>query len=97
MENKVETEHILVFFESITGIDGWQPIERENIPDWLRDQGVIEHLIDGEKAINHNDKTPQYYCAIQVARPRPIGYRDQMRRATVGANGKTESGIQLIS
>lgn len=93
----VETEHILVFFESATGVDGWNPIERENIPDWLRDSDVIERLIAGEKAINPADKTPKYYCAIQVERPRPIGYRDEKRRMAALANGKTEAGIQLVA
>lgn len=90
----MDTEHILVFFRYEQG--KWTPVERENIPDWLRDQDVVEKLIAGEKAINTADKDPMYWCAIQVERPRPIGYRDQMRRAKAGADGKTAGGIQLL-
>lgn len=94
--NKVDTEHVVVFFSSPDGVNLWKPEERENIPDWLRDQDVIERLIAGDKAMNPAEKDPQYWRVVEVERPRPIGYRDRMRQANAAANGKSAGGIQLV-
>jgi hypothetical protein len=48
----MDQEHVLVFFQSPDGREGWKPVERDNIPDWLRDDDIIQRLIDGEMANN---------------------------------------------
>lgn len=85
----MDTEHILVFFSSANGIDNWQPVERENIPDWLRDSDIVDRMIAGERVVNTEDKAPLYYRVLQPVRPREVG------SYPVRGSGKSRGGIIL--
>ena len=40
-------ELVLVFFSSNDKLS-WFPIEREDIPEWLRDEAIIDQLLKGD-------------------------------------------------
>jgi hypothetical protein len=72
----VEYDRVFVVFENCGDGKGFQPIGRENIPDWLRDEDVIDRMLGGEIAQLPNDK--RIYMAVEVDRPRPVGQRKQV-------------------
>ena len=85
----MDTAHFLVFFRSVNGGDGWEPVEREHIPDWLRDPGIVDRLMAGEQVVNTADKAPMYYRIVEPVRPRPA--RDLSQES-----GKSRGGIILL-
>lgn len=48
----MDHNNVLVFWESPNGRDGWKPVERDAIPEWLRDEGLIDRMIAGEMLRN---------------------------------------------
>lgn len=66
-----ERELVLVFFES-RDRQTWTPIERDEIPEWLRDEKIWERLIAGDAVRNiHEDaekKGMHWYSATTVDR-----------------------------
>ena len=74
-------DHILVFFESPNGRDLWRALERENIPDWLRDHDIIKRMMDGETVRNADELVERHYRIIEVDRPRPEGQHKLMAKA----------------
>jgi hypothetical protein len=89
----MEVEHIFVVFWSHRGRDPWYPIERENIPDWLRDEAIINRMLAGEQVRNTDEKDERYYKIVEIDRPRPAGTRDARMAAQRAAEGKSAGGI----
>lgn len=91
----MDIEHILVFFESPDGRNLWEPVNRENIPDWLRNEAVIERLIAGEVAQRAEDSPARFFKVVEVDRPRPEGQHKARAAAMRAANGESPGGIVL--
>ncbi len=91
----MDTERVIVFFESPDGRNLWKAVAREDLPDWIRDQAVIDRLLAGEQARNANEKTERYFKAVAVDPPRPAGQHEARRQAMQGASGMTPGGIAL--
>lgn len=85
----MDVEHILVFFASPNGIDNWKPVERDLIPEWLRDPDIVDRLMAGEQVVNTAEKAPMYYRTVEPVRPREV--RDLSQES-----GKSRGGILLI-
>lgn len=92
----MELEHIVVVFESPDGRNLWKPVEREQIPDWLRDQDIFDRLLQGEIVRNTAEKEVRFFKVIEVERPRPAGYRDAKKREEAFARAMSPGGIQLL-
>jgi hypothetical protein len=75
-EQKNPTEYDRVFVMFCNAGDGFKAVPREDIPDWLRDEDVIDKLLDGEHAQMAND--PRVYRAVEIDRPRPVGERQRI-------------------
>ena len=84
-----DIEHILVFFESPNGADNWKPVEREQIPDWLRDPDIVDRMMAGEKVRNTEERVERYFRVVEPVRPRPA--RDLSQES-----GKSRGGIILL-
>ena len=90
----MEIGHILVFFESPDGVT-WTPVDREQIPDWLRDPAIVERLMAGEKVRNTEENKERYFLVKEVDRPRPDGQHKMMAAQQRFATGKNGSGLIL--
>lgn len=91
----MDLERILVFFESPNGRDLWKAVERENIPDWLRDQSIVDRMIAGEQVVNTADKVPTFWRVVEIDRPRPAGQLAARKAAVAAAMGMSAGGIAL--
>ncbi|CAB4145053.1 hypothetical protein UFOVP891_38 [uncultured Caudovirales phage] len=83
--------HVFVMFECSPG-QAWQAMERENIPDWLRDEAVIDRMLEGEIAKRPDEA--KCYKAVEIDRPRPDGQHKLMARARMNG-GKSTGGIVI--
>lgn len=92
----MELEHVLVVFESPDGINNWKPVDREQIPDWMRSPDVFDRLLAGDKVQNTADKTTRFFRAVEIDRPRPAGQLAARKAAMAAAHGVSEGGIQLL-
>lgn len=93
----MEIEHVLVVFKSPDGKNLWKPVEREQIPDWLRDPAIFDRLIKGEQVRNTTEKTERYFKVIEIDRPRPAGQIAARKVHTALARGESPGGIQLLN
>jgi len=89
----MDIEHLLVFFESPDGRNLWKPVDREQIPDWLRNQVVIDRMIAGELARRAEDNPPRFFKVVEVDRPRPAGQFKARAAAERAARGESPGGI----
>lgn len=67
-------ELVLVFFKSSNKLD-WQPVSRDEIPEWLRNEGLIETLINGEcvRNIEAENRTGMiWWTAMAIDRKQPL-------------------------
>ncbi|MDA8260571.1 MAG: hypothetical protein M0Z99_33890 [Betaproteobacteria bacterium] len=92
----MELEHILVFFESQDGVRDWKPVDREQIPDWVRTPEIIDRLIAGEKVRNTAERVHRYFRAVEIDRPRPAGQLAARKAAMAEALALSAGGIQLL-
>jgi hypothetical protein len=66
-------ELVLVFFRSSDKLS-WDPVERNDIPEWLRNDSVIERLIAGECIRNveaEDRKGMMWWTALAIDRKEP--------------------------
>ena len=63
---------VVVFFSSKDGAKGpWTPMDRDLLPEWLKDESIIERMLAGEATTNTDD-SPTWYSAIAIKRmPEP--------------------------
>jgi len=65
------TELVLIFFES-RDKETWTPLERDSLPEWLRDHAIWDRLIAGEAVRNTFEdaerKGMHWYAATTVDR-----------------------------
>ena len=92
----MEIDHILVFFESPDGRNLWRAVERENIPDWLRDPAIVNRMLIGEQVRNTDEKTERHFKIVEVDRPRPAGQHKAMMAQERLARGESPGGILLL-
>lgn len=67
-------DNVLVFFKSPDGKGGWLPVDRDELPDWIKDPAIIDRLMAGEQATNP-PAGPEFYRVTVVARepvPEPV-------------------------
>lgn len=89
----MELEHILVFFGSLDGETDWRPVDRELLPDWIRDPDIIDRMLAGEKAINTADRHPVYYRVVEIDRPRPAGQLEARKQHAAMQSRMTAAGL----
>lgn len=65
----MDRQNVIVFFESPNGRDGWKPVERENIPDWLRDETLIDRMVEGEMIYNETKRSNWYRVTVVNREP----------------------------
>ncbi len=92
----MELEHVLVVFESADGINDWKPVDREQIPDWMRSPEVFDRLLAGEQVQNTAERVTRFFRAVEIDRPRPAGQLAARKAAMAAAHGVSEGGIQLL-
>lgn len=90
----MDIDHVFVVFCARPG-GVFTPVAREQIPDWLRDQDVIDRMLTGEVAMQPDDPQRRIYKIIEVDRPRPVGQREVCYQINRG--GKSAGGIVLDS
>mgnify|MGYP001589209054 CR=1 FL=1 len=64
------TDYVLVFHASSDQVH-WEPLKRDDIPMWLRDEAIIDRLIVGEAVRNiqrENCQGMRWY-AVTAVRP----------------------------
>lgn len=67
-------ELVLVFFRSQNKLD-WSPVERDDIPEWMRDEALIEKLLQGNcvRNIEAENRTGMvWYTAMAIDRKEPL-------------------------
>ena len=72
--NRHTNEAVLVFFTSRNKLD-WAPVEREALPDWIRDREIIDRLIKGETVRNvtaEEGTGMRFYTAMVIDRNKPM-------------------------
>lgn len=91
----MDIDHILVFFESPDGRNLWRAVEREKIPDWLREPAIVDRLLKGEQVRNTEEKTERHFKIVEIDRPRQAGQHKLMMAQNRLANGESAGGIIL--
>ena len=89
----MDVDHVFVMFCSEGG-GPFLPVARENIPDWLRDDDVIQKMLEGNVAKRADEN--KTYRAIEIDRPRPVGQREKMFNIDRLGN-KSPGGILLTN
>lgn len=78
-------EYVFVAFRSTDAGKSWCPVERDNLPDWLRDAHTIERMLTGVCARNPAEEAkggPEVWWKLtQLDRPRLAGRHAAMRRS----------------
>ena len=67
-------ELVLVFFKSSNKLD-WTPVDRDEIPEWLRDEALIDKMIKGECVRNieaEERKGMMWWTAMAIDRKQPL-------------------------
>lgn len=90
----IAIERILVFFVSPDGGD-WKPVDRDDLPEWIRSQAVIDRMLAGELARRKQDKPKRFFKAVMVDRPRPAGQHKFRVAYARAARGESPGGIIL--
>lgn len=60
---------MLVFFESPNGRGDWKPVKRDDIPEWLRDERLIDRMVAGEMVYNESKRSNWYRVTVVDRRP----------------------------
>jgi len=91
----MDIDHVFVVFASPNGRDLWKAIERENIPDWLKEQAIIDRLLKGEQVVNIEEKAPMYYKTVEIDTPRQAGQHKAQYHEHSASMGMSPGGILL--
>lgn len=78
----MEVEYALVFWSLKQG-GRWEPVERDSIPDALKDDKVIKRMAGGEMVFLAGDvgkDGDRWYKVTQFDCPRPAGQRDARKQ-----------------
>jgi hypothetical protein len=70
-------ELVMVFLRS-KDKEKWEPIERENIPDWLHDESIIDRMVAGEavrNTVEDAENKSMYWYAVTAINPKNVPKR----------------------
>lgn len=91
----MDIERVIVFFTSPDGRNDWKPVDRDDLPGWIRNQAVIDRMLAGELARRKADKPRRFFKAVMVDRPRPAGQHKARVAYAKAARGESPAGIIL--
>lgn len=62
------TEATLIIYTSVNGRDPWIPIPQSEVPEWVKDHGIMGRLVAGQMCCDPaiGDKGSNWYRAQKV-------------------------------
>jgi hypothetical protein len=72
VEQGQQHDNVLVFWASPNGRDEWKPVPREDIPEWLRDQDLIDRMVAGEMVKNADREERWWKVTVIDRKPVPV-------------------------
>lgn len=65
----MDHDNVIIFWQSPDGKEGWKPVQRDDIPEWLREQEFIDRMIGGEAICNPAIDTTWWKVTVVDRKP----------------------------